>query len=271
MGQAMNDIGYGDYSWLDRPEILSVIFHPRRESVGIVRPVGAVDLSISVEDKIVIGGRFHMADKSFPNILFFHGNGEIASDYDDLGALYNRMGMNFLAVDYRGYGRSTGRPSVTAMMGDCHAVFEFTTDWLAKTGCTGGLVVMGRSLGSASALELAHFHKDRISGLIVESGFAYLGPLLAFLGVNTTGMGFTEEKGVGNLDKIRQWDKPLLVIHAEFDHIIPFSDGRALYEACPSPDKTFLMIASANHNDIFMRGTAPYMEAVKKLCDRSVG
>jgi hypothetical protein len=130
---------------------------------------------------------------------------------------------------------------------------------------------MGRSLGSASALELASHHNIGMDGLVVESGFAHTGPLLALLGVNASTMRFGEKKGIGNLEKIRTWDKPALVIHAEFDHIIPFSDGQALYDACPALDKTLLKIPGANHNDIFMRGLDEYMRAVKILSERSAG
>jgi len=258
-----------DYSHLDRPEVLTRLFHPRPEYGSNGKPANAIDLLIPVEHDIVLGGRFHMIEKSAPNILFFHGNGEIVADYDELGPLYNRMGMNFLPIDYRGYGRSTGTPTVTTMMKDCHAVFEFTKEWLKGSGYTGAFIAMGRSLGSASALELASHHKIRMDGLVVESGFAHTGPLLTLLGVNPSAMGFREDKGIRNLEKIRTWDKPTLVIHAEFDHIIPFSDGQALYDACPSPDKTLLKIPGANHNDIFMRGLDEYMKAVKILSERS--
>jgi pimeloyl-ACP methyl ester carboxylesterase len=99
-------------------------------------------------------------------------------------------------------------------------------------------------LGSASSLELASRHQDRLDGLIVESGFAYAGPLLELLGVNLLALGFVEEAGFRQIDKIRQWTKPLLIIHAEFDHIIPFAEGQALYEACPSAEKTLLKVAT---------------------------
>jgi len=217
----------------------------------------------------VVGGRFHIGERSGPNLLFFHGNGEIVADYDEMGPLYNRMGINFLAADYRGYGRSTGSPTITAMMRDCHLVFEFTLKWLRDKGCTGPLMAMGRSLGSASALELASHYQDRMSGLIIESGFAYAGPLLRLLGINPDAMGFKEERGFRNLEKIKTWDKPALIIHAEQDHIIPFSDGEALYRACPAPDKTLLKVRGANHNDILIRGFDDYMNAVKDLAKRA--
>ena len=124
---------------------------------------------------------------------------------------------------------------------------------------------MGRSLGSASVLELAAAHGPKIDGLIIESGFAYAGPLLQLLGIDLKAIGFNEEKGFGNIDKIRKFTNPSLIIHAEYDHIIPFSDGQALYEACPSGDKIFLPIPDANHNDIFMHGAQEYLAAVAGL------
>ncbi len=174
-----------------------------------------------------------------------------------------------MAVDYRGYGKSTGTPTVTAMMSDCREIFESVRNWLKEKQYTGSLTVMGRSLGSASALELAAHYKDNIDALIIESGFAYAVPLLQLLGINVKSIGFKEEEGFRNLDKIRKFDKPTLIIHAEYDHIIPFSDGNALYEASPAAEKRLLKIPNANHNDIFFRGLSEYMSAVKTLLEEN--
>jgi fermentation-respiration switch protein FrsA (DUF1100 family) len=266
----MIDISTVDYAPLDRPEILMFLFHPRPEWRDPATEGQGEDLLIPVEGDISVGARFHMQGRSAPTILFFHGNGEIVGDYDDLAPIYNQMGINFLPVDYRGYGRSTGEPTITAMMRDCHVIFDFVTTWLRDKGRRGPLILMGRSLGSASALELAAHYKDRIHGLIVESGFAYSGPLLQLLGVDLKVIGFNEAAGLGNIDKIRTFDKPTLIIHAEQDHIIPFSDGQALYDASPAPDKTLLKIPGANHNDIFMRGLSDYMAAIASLARKLV-
>ena len=257
-----------NYTALDRPEVLMFLFHPRRELETTGTISHGIDIMIPVEKDEKIGARFHMAEKQSPNILFFHGNGEIVADYDDLGPLYNKMGINFLPVDYRGYGRSTGRPTVTAMMNDSHAIFNFIKKWLLEHFYTGPIIVMGRSLGSASAIEVVGNHKDEIDGLVLESGFAYAGPLLRTLGIDPDAIGFKEETGFRNVDKIKIFDKPALIIHAEYDHIIPFSEGQALYNACSASDKTILEIPGANHNDIFMRGLTEYMAAVKALADR---
>jgi pimeloyl-ACP methyl ester carboxylesterase len=256
-----------DYTALDQPEVLAFLFHPREAYPGHTAADSARDVLIPVADDVAVGGRFHMAQPQGPNILFFHGNGEIVADYDDLGPVYNQMGINFLPVDYRGYGRSSGRPTVTAMMQDCRTIFDFTRRWLRDNSYTGPLVVMGRSLGSASALELAWQYPDKIDALVIESGFAYAGPLLQLLGVNLAAVGFEKTAGFGHTDKIKTFKKPTLIIHAEYDHIIPFSDGQALFDACSSPDKSFLKIPGANHNDIFIRGMAEYLTALKSLVE----
>jgi fermentation-respiration switch protein FrsA (DUF1100 family) len=104
-----------------------------------------------------------------------------------------------------------------------------------------------------------------IDALIIESGFAYVRPLFQLLGIDMDALGIKEEKGFNNIEKIAAFKKPTLIIHAEHDHIIAFSEGKALFEACTSPDKRMLMIPGANHNDIFLVGIREYMEAVSSL------
>ena len=261
----MTDGSRIDYSAFDRPEILRFLFHPRPEGSLSIPIKNAKDLDIPVEDGHFVGARLHHFDKAAPVILFFHGNGEIVSDYNDLGPMYSRIGSNFLPVDYRGYGRSTGTPTVTGMMRDCHAVFDYFRRWFNTHGYTGALIVMGRSLGSASALELAASYQNEIDGLIIDSGFAYFTPLLKLLGVNIKGMEIQEQEGLRNIDKIQNFYKPVRVIHAEYDHIIPFSDARALFDACPASDKKLLKIPGADHNTIFYYGMNDYMNSVKDL------
>jgi uncharacterized protein len=266
----MTDAKNIDFSRYDRPEILQVLFYPRPELPGIFGGGGGggLDVMIPVETDVAIGGRFHGHAKNDPTILFFHGNGEIVADYDEVGPVYKRLGINFFPVDYRGYGRSGGRPSIASMMQDCHKILDFVESWLAEQGYAGPLLLMGRSLGSASVLELAATYPEKVAGLIIESGFAQAGPLLQLLGINPASLGFTEESSFNHLAKIKSWTKPLLIIHAEFDHIIPFGDGQTLYEACLAKDKTLVKIAGANHNDIFSRGYEQYLAALKTFVDK---
>lgn len=261
----MIDISKIDYSRFDRPEILMVTFHPRREASAFPSGGSSRELLIPVEEGVEIDCRFHHGDTSYPNILFFHGNGEIAADYNDIGPMYNQIGANFMAVDYRGYGRSGGNPTLTAMMRDSHLIFRWVREWLEGNDYSGPVVIMGRSLGSASALEISANYADEIEALIIESGFSYILPLLELLGVNAEALGISEEEGPGNLDKISGFTRPTLIIHAEYDHIIPFAEGKALYEACGADSKRLLKIPNADHNSIFFSGMGKYMETIREL------
>lgn len=263
----MIDISKIDYSALDR--FSKLLFHPRPElNITPIPAAATEDVDISVDNNVVLGARFHLAKKTDANILYFHGNGEIVEDYNEAGKLYTSIGVNFLPVDYRGYGRSTGVPTITAMMRDAHIVFDYVRNWLAKNCYTGALIVMGRSLGSAPVLELMSNYKDTMDGAIIESGFAYTGSLLKNVNLKMESIGFTEEEGFRNIDKIRSFDRPTLIIHAENDQILPFTDGQALYDASPAKDKRLLRILNAGHSDIFMRGMQEYMKTIKEFAGK---
>ncbi|OQX62724.1 MAG: hypothetical protein B5M56_05645 [Desulfococcus sp. 4484_241] len=253
-----------DYSSLDRGDIPSLLFHPRKDNRPVPHFVNNVErFNIPVDNEIEVGAMLHRAERTDPFILFFHGNGEVVSDYMDAGSFFTGVGINLLVADYRGYGWSGGSPTVSSMMTDCHTVFSFVEDRLNKEGYTGPLIVMGRSLGSACALEIAYRHEVSIDGLIIESGFAHTLSLLRVIGADVDALGIDEDAGFGNIEKIKRYRKPLLVIHAENDHVIPFAQGVALFEECPSRVKKLVKIARADHNNIFYYGAETYMSAIK--------
>ena len=167
-----------DYSIFDLPEITKFLFHPRTETGNSNHKNKFQELMIPVGNSVTIGTRFYQSEQSSPNLLFFHGNGEIVADYDEISQLYHRMNVNFFPVDYRGYGKSSGNPSVSAMMKDSHSIFKYVIKWLSENEFTGPLIIMGRSLGSASALEIMSVYQSQIQGIIIESGFALTVPLL---------------------------------------------------------------------------------------------
>lgn len=257
---------FENYRTLDQPLVLERLFHPRKEGPGRSRDEKRDDVMIPVGQGVELGASLHLNSREAPVILFFHGNGEIVPDYDDLGPYFTRTGVNFFVVDYRGYGRSSGVPTVAAMMADCHTILEFLYAYMEKKQMTGPVIVMGRSLGSAPALELGANSEHPVFSLIIESGFAFASPLLQILGIDPSAIGYQEGQGFENLDKIRRVKKPCLIIHAQFDHLIPFSDGQALYQACGSDTKFLLEIKGANHNDIFYQGLTPYLDQVTKFC-----
>jgi pimeloyl-ACP methyl ester carboxylesterase len=260
-----------DYSKLDQPEVLQMIFHPRRESYPASPPPNSLDMQIPVAEEVQLHGRLYLASNEEPNILFFHGNGEIVSDYDAIGPYFTKHGMNFLAVDYRGYGRSTGSPTVTAMLADAHIIFDAAKKWLSAAEHTGPLLVMGRSLGSAVALELAATHSSDIAGLIIESGFATTLPLLMTLGVDVANLGISEEEGFRNVRKISTFTKPTLLIHGQYDEIIPLNSAAILQSQSPARSKELQVVPGASHNTIITKAGELYFSVIKQFCNKICG
>ena len=251
-----------DYSLLDQPHILRFVFYPREDYSPL--PHNAIDHSVTVEKDISIGCRFYPSSKSAPSILYFHGNGEVVYDYDDIATLYNRLGINLFVADYRGYGRSGGMPSFSSTVADAHIIFRYFRDTLKSSGYTGPLFIMGRSLGSLSAVELAVSYPQDLKGLILESGFASAGKLLMYLG---TLISFPrlEDFEKATLERIRSITMPILIIHGEWDEIIPFEQAEVIYQNIGSKDKRLLRIPNAGHNDIMIVGMEQYFQAVSEF------
>jgi pimeloyl-ACP methyl ester carboxylesterase len=258
------------YDVLDRPEVQGVLFYPRRDA-GVPRlAAGVHSVRIAVEGNLCVGARIFAAAPGSPVIVYFHGNGEIASDYDTIAPFYARLGITLFVVDFRGYGTSDGRPSASALISDAWMAFEKVANILTERGIEfGDIYVMGRSLGSAAALEIVDRAEEGVAGLIIESGFAYTFALIERIGFLQVPDGDEERDGFGNLDKISRADLPTLIIHGERDWIIPVGDGIALYEASPATDKRLLTIPSAGHNDLMMLGHRAYFDTIADFCGRT--
>ncbi|MBF0154426.1 MAG: alpha/beta fold hydrolase [Magnetococcales bacterium] len=250
---------------LDHPLVLRVMFHPRRSAFHPGDHPAFRDLYLPVSPEMRLGGRIFIASATAPLILYFHGNGEIAADYDEIAPAYTRLGISLLVVDFRGYGHSDGSPSGTALTTDAMAVYQNLPAALDACGLQPSRVaVMGRSLGSAAALEIAAHGQPPPAGLILESGFAHTIPLLERLGCQFQGE-VPEEMGFGNVEKIRQTTLPTLIIHGEEDWIIPVTDAHTLAEQSPARHKKLLIIPGAGHNDLMLVGLREYFQAIGGL------
>ena len=247
---------------LDQPEILRTLFYPRRDLLASPPP-GVRLVAVEVEPGVTVGGRLYPAGPESLAILYYHGNGEIAADYDGIAPLYTQMGLTLLVMDYRGYGRSDGTPTARNLLADAVAVFDAVGAIFEENGLAPAqLYVMGRSLGSAAAIEAALHAGERLAGLIIESGFADTFALLARLGLRIQG---ADEgcHGFGNPAKMERIATRTLVIHGQADVLIPALDGQELHHRCAAPDKRLVLISGAGHNNLMMVGMAQYFEALR--------
>ncbi len=259
-----------EFFQLDRPEILSRLFYPRREA-KTAPPDGATDFDYEVEPGVILGNRFYVYEPGAPTILYFHGNGEIVCDHDDIAQEYMLVGCNLLVMSYRGYGWSSGNPTVRALFTDARALLLQVTDQMKLRGLTGPLFVMGRSLGSACAIDLALLYGDVLKGLIVESGFADTLPLLRVLGVSPAEMDISEDDCFGNLQKIARVTLPTLILHGARDQLIPPSQAERLQADSGARNKQFYLLPGADHNTIISTAGRQYFITIRQFIDSITG
>ena len=255
-----------DYSALDSSQALTYIFYPR--NAASVCPKYGFDHFVPVAPDIAVHCRYYKENDAWPWILYFHGNGEVVSDYDEISIFFLKSGINLVVADYRGYGKSGGDPTLTAIAKDAYLVFDAVKAELAARGYGQDLWVMGRSLGSIPALELAHSHKTDIKGLIIESGFPSVTRLLQHLDVPVTGIDLDAIEGEC-LTMIGQITTPVLIIHGEYDTLVPLEEAETLRDTIGSKDKEFVVIPGATHNDIMFLGLKQYMEAIRAFMERT--
>jgi alpha-beta hydrolase superfamily lysophospholipase len=256
---------------LDDAGLAGVVFFPRPDLPFGPRAADVRDHLFDLASGPRLRLRVYPGPAQAPAILFFHGNGETGRDYDPIAAAFTALPATLIAAEYRGYGPCTGRPSLSNFLDDAHASLDEARRLLEAERRSTRIVVMGRSLGSAPAIELAARRGGELAGLIVESGFSRIVPLLELLGLPAARMGITEAHGPRNLEKIGQAALPTLIMHAENDMIIPVAEAADLFAASADPGKVFVRVPRAGHNDIQLVAGRGYFDAMRSLLARIAG
>ncbi len=253
---------------MDRQEALETLFGPGRER-GPLRPESdhLVDAAQGAELRV----RFHAASPEDPMILSFPGEGEVASDYDGEGSILVRRELSLVAAEYRGTGGSSGHRDPGALLDDAAAVFGYVKGWREDHSFTGPLILMGRSLGTAAALDVAARFPGEVAGLILVAGFSRPKALVEGLGLSADPLGITEEEGFGNLEKIGELDIPLLVIHGQEDEVVGLIESMTLHQHSPARSKQLVVVPRAGHYDLQEKGAGPYYDAMAEFAFKVAG
>ncbi len=218
------------------------------------------DVYFSTADGLTLNGWFVPGEKEM-TWLWFPGNaGNISYRLDNLRLLHHRLSLNIFIFDYRGYGRSQGRPSEEGTYLDAEAALDYLRS--RRDIDPDAIIFFGRSLGSAVAVNLATKHK--CLGLILESPPTSLVGMMKRLFPSLP----PEELPIkyDSLSKIKRISVPLLILHGDCDEVVPFFMGRKLYEAANEP-KQFYTIENAGHNDTYMVGGEGYFRALQDFIE----
>ena len=230
-------------SIFDSDDFNDRLFYPRSDSSA--PPLGATDHFVDV-DGARLHLRIHPGGAACRLLLLFHGNGEVVADYDALAARFAAAHTRLAVVDYRGYGLSSGVPSLRAVMDDAPIVATFVAGLEA-----GPVIVMGRSLGSACAHDLIAAGDAAPSAFILDSGFSDLAGLVARRGMSCPHLSAQERTRFDPLLKIKRLKRPILIVHGEDDTLISCEEARVLFDATSYPDRRLAIIPDFGHNDLF--------------------
>jgi pimeloyl-ACP methyl ester carboxylesterase len=229
---------------ITRPLLNVLLFFPERK-LHATPAVPYEEPAIETDDGERLHGWLAGGERApLGHVLLCHGNGGNLSDRALHVELLTAAGFGVLAFDYRGYGRSTGRPSEAGTYRDARAARRALLDRVGPER----VFYLGESLGAAVALELAHHHPP--AGLILQSPFTSIRDM-ARLHYPIVPRALVPD-AYPSLRLIRALEVPLLVLHGERDDIVPLLHGEELYEAATCP-KRLVRFPRAGHNDLVGR------------------
>ena len=216
------------------------------------------DIALQAADGARLHGWFVPRADSERVLLFFHGNAGNISHRGDSVAIFHQLGLNVFIIDYRGYGKSEGKPSEIGLYEDARSAWRYLTE--TKKYHKDNIVVFGRSLGGIVATNLASEYQP--GALILESTFSSakdmaseIFPLMSY---------FVPMRFEFNcVERVQHVSSPVLVLHSPDDEIIPYRLGEKVYQTANEP-KSFVKL-KGSHNTGFMSSQPDYQEAIKKF------
>lgn len=236
-----------------------LIFHPVAYPAGNWNPPGLrfEDAWFRSADGTRLHGWYVPKKNALAAVLFCHGNGgNLTHRLDTIQMLNRRAGASVLIFDYRGYGRSEGKPNAAGVLTDARAA----RTWLAEREKISprDVVMMGESLGGAVAVDLAA--RDGARALVLESTFNSLPDVAAYHYPWLPVRWFLQTR-FDSAAILGQYHGPLLQAHGDMDTIVPLPLGRRLFEAANQP-KQFMLMPGHDHNDLM---PADYFDALREF------
>ena len=244
----------------------SFVYYPERQLVATPEQFGLhyEPVSFNTQDGIALSGWYVPAKNERAVVLFFHGNAGNMSHRMLSLQVFNRLRLSTLIFDYRGYGRSAGRPDEIGTYRDAEAAWRFLIE--NRGVPPSQILLFGRSLGGAIAAYVASRYAPR--ALIIDSAFTSVPDLAArfypFMPVRwLTRFHYTTR------DYLRRVSCPVLVVHSREDDIVPLEHGRVLFETA-RPPKDFFEI-NGTHNDTLLVTGRRYESGIDRFLMNLVG
>ncbi|MFC1703271.1 alpha/beta hydrolase [Candidatus Omnitrophota bacterium] len=237
---------------------LRSIFIPTREVITTPQQVDLPfeDIFFKTEDSIELNGWFIKSPKAKATIIFAHGNGGNICHRLEKIAFFYHLGINTFIFDYRGYGKSKGKPTEEGIYKDGRAAFDYLIrrDDIDRKK----IIAYGESIGGAVAIDLAT-HRD-VACVIAESTFSSAKEMGKIVYPFLPSFLFISK--FDSITKVKNLKTQKLFIHSRNDEIVPFSLGKKLFDAAAQPKE--LLTITGGHNTGFIESKYIILERLKK-------
>ncbi len=248
---------------LDIPEIRDFLFQPLdlgSNGGDEAEKVWDMVLDIPSPDKLRLSARIFEGNPQDPHILYLPAEYENTATLALLGQGFRKLGFTLVSLDYRGFGLSEGSLYMAQLFSDAETFYDGVKRWMKESGRDGGMVVMGRSIGAAVALDLAVKKEKELLCLIMESAF-------------NLGKDFLLRKGIGekyvpegpifeNRKKMSSFTKPVLFIHSPRDQVQSLTEVEWLVMESRSKATQFQIAPSGTREQLAMHVGDVYLEFV---------
>jgi len=238
------------------------LYHPYKSIEATPQDIALdyEDVNIATADGVKLNGWFIPSDMPRATILFSHGNGGNISHRLEKIKILNKLDLNILIYDYRGYGLSAGKPSEEGLYLDADAMYRYLIN--KKKISPETIIAYGESLGGAVAINLAS--KQVMGGLIIEDSFTSVSEVAKKIFPFIPAAVYKSK--YDSLTIIKNIDVPKLMFHSIEDEIIPFELGKKLFDASAEPKK--FVELRGGHNDAFMVSQELFIEEIGLFIDK---
>lgn len=239
----------------------SSLYYPVKQIEATPKSVGLSyqDLTFETSDDQKINAWFIPGDAKAPVIYFLHGNGGNIGGRLAKISFFHKLGIKVFIIDYRGYGKSSGKPSEKGLYADALAGYHYLCGVLKIPA--DHIVLYGESLGGAVAIDLAV--KKPVGGLIVEGSFTSIADMAKkFYPYLPSFLIFSRYDSYSKVALIKV---PKLFICSPQDEIVPFALGKKLFGQAAAPKEIFQ--AQGGHNDCFFTQPEKIKNSIIKFLD----
>ncbi len=201
------------------------------------------EFNLETQDGAVLNGLHFKNSDSKGVVLYFHGNAGDLSRWGEIALFFVEKNYDVVIMDYRTYGKSTGKLSPQALFDDAQLFYDYTLKQYAE----GDITLYGRSLGTGIATELAS--RNRPKQLVLETPFYSLldvaRDMFPILPVSL----FLKYK-FPSFEYVQELSSPVSIFHGTSDSIVPFESGKKLFDTIPNASKIFFKVDNGGHNDL---------------------